>query len=600
MHADAPRLCRRAAANDESLVEVLAMASAFVEEAEQQLNEQLAAVSASLDWHDPRIAFYGETNAGKSALIEALRLFFHAHHDVPGLTIGTGKPDFTREARSYRCEHQGLRFDLIDVPGIEGDEARVTTEIQAAINSSHLVFLVTAEPKPPQVGDDGAAGTLEKIKSHLRPQSRIWAIYNKKVTTPEILEETLVTDSERTGLTGGAGSLDGALHCALGKQYQGHICTSALPAFLAMATSPGQDWRFARKQVKFLAHADAREILRLSRLEELAGLITRSVPSPRDIFVANVSKLSPWVVDAADDLARRADHAFLVPAESLRGRLTGLERDLLSIADDASRSMGRLADEIADGCIKRLRDTMLEAIGSGIGDDEALKRRLDAAVEGERASLGRIVTSRLDATSKRIQASCEEAMHTLANRLRRDDAFESSIFAASFSHASKVDTRSGIDWVGLGGSALGLAIAGLAVATGGVVVAVLGALGSLMGIWNSIKFFLDGDFHKDQQKRALNANLDEVRPVVRVAVVAALEEAKARLRGDVFGILERLRAIVDEHEDAWRRVQVAVATFRMLADEDDRLYEKAKRFTVDATTPAEEAALLHPISFNER
>ena len=127
------------------------MASAFVEEAERQLDEQLAAVSERLDWHDPRIAFYGETNAGKSAVIEALRLFFHAHNDVPGLTIGTGKPDFTREARSYSCEHQGLRFDLIDVPGIEGDEAQVTTEIQAAIDSAHLVFLVTAEPKPPHV-----------------------------------------------------------------------------------------------------------------------------------------------------------------------------------------------------------------------------------------------------------------------------------------------------------------------------------------------------------------------------------------------------------------------------------------------------------------
>lgn len=562
---------------------------ALINDARRNLDEQLEIVCARLDWGDPRIAFYGETNAGKSTLIEALRLSFDAHEGVPGLTIGDGSPDFTREAAAYPCGYGDLRFSLLDVPGIEGDESKVADRIEAAVGSAHLVFFVTADARPPQGGDVQNLGTLDKIRLHLRPQTKVWAVYNKKITNPRQLGASLVTADEQRSLSDGPNSLDGKLGEALGCHYQGYVCVSALPGFLAQIEESSGNERFNAQRAKFLASLNAIELLRSSGIDRLAGLITSNVPSPAQVIEANARKLGPAIRDAADILLSDADHAFLFPMRALSGRIAGLEMDLKAIADDATRSMGRLADEITNGSIKRVRQTMLDAISAGIDDDDALKRRLDETLSREKGELGDVVSIRLRSTAKRIQQSCEEALQLLASRLRRDDAFESATFAAAFAHASKVETRSGLDWLGLGGSVLGLAIAGFTIGTAGVGLAIITAIGGVMGIWNSIKFWVDGNFKKDQQKRALNINLDELRPAIRADVVGALNAAEMRLRTDVLDVLARLRSMLDEHDDAWRRVQVVAAEFGTLADDDKRLVAKTQEMRLDKITAIDKA-----------
>nr|MBP9942727.1 hypothetical protein [Comamonas sp.] len=45
-------------------------------------------------------------------------------HRVDGLIIGTGEADFTKGNTLYPLNYKGKRFQLIDVPGIEGDESK--------------------------------------------------------------------------------------------------------------------------------------------------------------------------------------------------------------------------------------------------------------------------------------------------------------------------------------------------------------------------------------------------------------------------------------------------------------------------------------------
>lgn len=97
------------------------------------------------EWKKLVIAFYSETNQGKSTIIEALRLYFgettKQYDKFDGEIIGNGKSDFTRQIKSYDFTHKGESFTLLDVPGIEGDESEVLDEIYKATQKAHVVFM---------------------------------------------------------------------------------------------------------------------------------------------------------------------------------------------------------------------------------------------------------------------------------------------------------------------------------------------------------------------------------------------------------------------------------------------------------------------------
>ncbi|WP_242678451.1 GTPase [Helicobacter pylori] len=147
------------------------------------------------------LAFYGETGAGKSTLIECLRLFFrepskmdqqerfkrlyanmknpnyvknyrgNEHAELEklqdGAIIGDGRSDFTTETKSYTLKHGNKTFTLLDVPGIEGDEKKVKQQISDATRKAHAIFYVTKTPAPVQKGEEGKEGTIEKIQKQL-------------------------------------------------------------------------------------------------------------------------------------------------------------------------------------------------------------------------------------------------------------------------------------------------------------------------------------------------------------------------------------------------------------------------------------------------
>lgn len=101
-----------------------------------------------------------------------------------GEIIGDGRADYTRQTQRYDLELNGQPFALLDVPGIEGKEGLVLSEIERAVQTAHAVFYVTNQPAPPQTGDAQRQGTLEKIKQHLGAQTEVWTIFNKKSPTP--------------------------------------------------------------------------------------------------------------------------------------------------------------------------------------------------------------------------------------------------------------------------------------------------------------------------------------------------------------------------------------------------------------------------------
>nr|WP_238759102.1 GTPase [Helicobacter pylori] len=254
--------------------------------------KELESLKNNEEWENFTIAFYGETGAGKSTLIECLRMFFkeqskadqqerfkqlysnyqnnyqndernkqailnELHSLQDGAIIGDGRSDFTLKTRSYPFQYNHQNFVLLDVPGIEGSEKKVIDQISNATQKAHAIFYVTKTPNPPQKGEEGKRGTIEKIQRQLDSQTEVWTIFNKPINNPRALKDKPINESEKESLK----SLNKEMKNILGKHYMGYKAVSAQAAFygLSQALIPGTD--FYEKKQKFLEIFKVEELL---------------------------------------------------------------------------------------------------------------------------------------------------------------------------------------------------------------------------------------------------------------------------------------------------------------------------------------------------
>ncbi len=265
---------------------------------ESESLKELESLKNNEEWENFTIAFYGETGAGKSTLIECLRLFFKEQSKVvqqerfkrfysnyqnnyqnderkkqailneltslqDGAIIGDGRSDFTTETKSYTLKHNNKTFTLLDVPGIEGDEKKVIEQISNATQKAHAIFYVTKKPTPPQKGEERKEGTIEKIQRQLDSQTEVWTIYNKPINNPRAFKDGLIDENEKESLK----TLDEKMKGVLGEHYKGHKVVSTQAAFygLSQALIPESD--FYKNKQKFLEIFKVEELLYKSRFQ---------------------------------------------------------------------------------------------------------------------------------------------------------------------------------------------------------------------------------------------------------------------------------------------------------------------------------------------
>ncbi|WP_447373606.1 hypothetical protein [Helicobacter pylori] len=146
---------------------------------------------------------------------------------------------------------------MLDVLGIEGDEKKVKQQISNATKKAHAIFYVTKTPAPPQKGEEGKRGTIEKIQRQLDSQTEIWTIFNKPINNPRAFKDGLIDENEKKSLR----DLDEKMKAILGKHYEGHQIVSAQAAFYGLSSALLPETDFYKNKQKFLEFFKAEELL---------------------------------------------------------------------------------------------------------------------------------------------------------------------------------------------------------------------------------------------------------------------------------------------------------------------------------------------------
>lgn len=306
--------------------------SKLVESLKEKLRCVQDSMKRSLDdmhWDKLVISFFGETNAGKSTIIETFRILFDSNRPLAsdGNIVGNGQSDYTKEYHEYELTINGLPFVLIDVPGIEGNEKEFKDGIKKALGRSHCVFYVHGHNKPLETT------ALGKIQSYLGDWVQVYSIYNVRGGVNNYDEpeerETLLSDSTQKI----EGEIKNVFRQTLGDVYKGNITLQALLAMCAKASFAPERDDLSKKQKSLLEYfGSADGILRFSQFQTLINQVEQKAKNFADeISSANMLKVRSLKNEILKELESISSDAGV---EQYKLQLERFKSDLKKIADE--------------------------------------------------------------------------------------------------------------------------------------------------------------------------------------------------------------------------------------------------------------------------
>ncbi|WP_187894526.1 GTPase [Helicobacter pylori] len=539
---------------------------------ERESLKELESLKNNEEWENFTIAFYGETGAGKSTLIECLRMFFKEQSKVvqqkrfkrlysnyqnnyqnderkkqailneltslqDGAIIGDGRSDFTLKARSYSFQYNNQNFILLDVPGIEGNEKKVIDQISNATQKAHAIFYVTKTPNPPQKGEEGKRGTIEKIQKQLDSQTEVWTIFNKPINNPRALKDRLINESEKESLK----ILNKEMKNILGEHYKGYKAVSAQAAFYGLSSALLPESDFYKNKQKFLDFFKAEEwLLYKSRFQQLGKFIAEELleNSRKKIIESNCNKALKVVEQLQNTIKttieKRIDPMIKEAQEHQQEARYNLNRStekfILNLTNSAFYEIDQFKSD--------LREKMYAHINKNIEDEECKEIFKNELIQGIEI-LCENIKWRFKECEKRFDGEIKEAIKQFEYRIKDSLAMLECI-SIDRGFNLNFDTDSGIDGTKLATSIGGLGLLGIFNAWNpmGWFALTAGIITGLVGIARSVWSFFSSRYQRSQQKKEVDKNLHQICEKIVQDVKSRLESRKK----DIWEKIEKLKA----------------------------------------------------------
>ena len=476
-----------------------------------------------------------------------------------GKIIGDGSSDYTRDVTEYEIEYNGQKFCLLDLPGIEGNEKIVLSNINRAVKKSHAVFYISASPNPPQSGNKENSGTIEKIKDHLGDQTEVYFIYNKKIKNPKMLKYDLIDYDEEDSLE----ETDKVLSSILESQYSGNISLSAYPAFLAIGNCCNRD---RTSKIKFLENLNAENILSISQVEKFKNWLTESfVTNTKDkIKRANYKKVYS-VIDETTIKIQEQNRILNIVKEALIRNSDNTASNLDSVLIGMKRKFRTELDHSLDEFEQNLRASVYGEIDRCIDNTEfkqifeskyeEYSEKLSSNLQTRFETLNEEFVSEVKNTLEKHNKTREELIETYNTRYSIDKKFD-----------FKLNLKSGINKTGLIIS-IGTTIAGIIMAMSnpaGWIVIGLAILGGIISLIKSVWGFFDNDYRAGQQRNTTNSKISEIKGSLRQEIEKKLPEIDQSLTRAIDETKEMLLAEKKDFDDL-------IDTFENAKNEFDKL-----------------------------
>ncbi|MFP6032501.1 GTPase [Helicobacter pylori] len=569
---------------DEKLKQFNQEALEVFQKLESKSLKELESLKNNEEWENFTIAFYGETGAGKSTLIECLRMFFKEQSKVvqqerfkrlysnyqknyqnderkkqnilnelhslqDGAIIGDGRSDFTLKTRSYSFQYNHQNFILLDVPGIEGREQKVIDQISNATQKAHAIFYVTKTPNPPQKGEEGKRGTIEKIQRQLDSQTEVWTIYNKPITSPRALKDELINENEKESLK----ILDEKMKGILGKHYMGYKAVSTQAAFYGLSQALIPETDFYEKKQKFLEIFKVEELLYQSHFKPLAEFIAGALlkNSRAKIIQSNCNKALKVVEQLQKaietTIEKRIDPMIKEAQEHQQEARFNLDRStekfILNLTNSAFYEIDQFKSD--------LRETMYAHINKNIEDEECKEIFKNELIQGIE-TLHEDIKWRFRECEKRFDGEIKEAIKQLEYRIKDSLAMLEHI-SIDRGFNLNFDTDSGIDGTKLATSIGGLGLLGIFNAWNpmGWFALTVGIITGLVGIARSIWSFFSSRYQRSQQKKEVDKNLHQICEKIAETVKSRIESYKK----GALGMIEELNAGFNKLVDHYKRMK---------------------------------------------
>lgn len=342
--------------NNKNIKSNLSTMGETINEAIEKVNHQLNNLQENLEWSNLTIAFFGETNAGKSTIIETLT-------KGDGKSIGNGTKDFTKETTETKYNN----INILDLPGMEGKEDQYIQEITKGLNKCHLVFYVSSSQKEPE------EGTLNKLKSFLSEQTNIYSITNVKgIINNSTVNRPLIPDNIKTVQL----RTEEKFKKVFGTHYKGSIVLNAKVAQLALDITPTEsDIRKRNKAIKLMGSED--QLYEYSNFNQLAKIINTNEEKKKiinEIAISNTYKYLALNETVVSDL--------LISKKDLDKQFKAIQNNLeetkQSIENEINSTMSKIVKttSIETSNLKNELNSLIEEAHNNHWDEYELKEEV--------------------------------------------------------------------------------------------------------------------------------------------------------------------------------------------------------------------------------